>query len=217
MKKLLLFSLLALTQATFSVIAQQDTNEQNTSDYEKARFAVKIGGSISKIVKAHGRPKDDARFPGLNVGIAYQIPLQKKEISKLFFTPEVLYTSKGEIDKVGNVEINFYNDYISVPLMLKGYFFKNRLFFLELGPEVGFLVSQKNKDKDAYLGDINKFDVGINLGGGINFGSNNQFELGARLNYGLVEVYPDYDYDKKNYNLGGQVTLTYFFGGKKDK
>jgi hypothetical protein len=101
--------------------------------------------------------------------------------------------------------------------MLKGYLFKSRLLFLELGPEVSFLVSQKNKDKDTYLGDVNKFDIGINLGGGVSFGSKNQFELGARLNYGLAKVYPDYDYEKRNYNIGGQVTLTYFFSGTNDK
>ncbi|MDR2147274.1 MAG: PorT family protein [Tannerella sp.] len=183
--------------------------------YEKIRFGVKLGGSISKIDEAHSGSMK-ARFPGLTVGIGLQIPLQKKEFSKLFFTPEVLYTSRGEKADVNKVETDFYNDYISVPLMFKLYLLESRLLFVELGPEVSFLTSQKNKDKDTYLGDINKMDIGLNLGGGVNFGAKDQLELGARLNYGLSKVYPDYDWDKRNYNIGGEVTLTYFFGGKDD-
>jgi hypothetical protein len=97
--------------------------------------------------------------------------------------------------------------------MLKLYVLKSKFLYIEFGPEVSFLASQKNKDKDTYLGDMSKIDVGLNLGGGINFGSNDQFELGARLNYGLTKVYPDYDYPeyKRNYNIGGEVTLMYFF------
>jgi hypothetical protein len=213
MRKTLLLSIVAFLMTTVGCWAQRDTVYKGNSDNnEKARFAVKLGGSISAIDEAH-RGSKDARFPGLTIGVAYQIPLQKKEVCNLFFTPEVSYTQRGEVanEVKTKKKTNFYNDYISVPLMFKLYLLDSRLLFVELGPEASFLVSQKNKEGDAYLGDISKFDLGINLGGGINFGSEDQFEIGARLNYGLTKVYPDANSGSRNYNIGGQVTLSYFF------
>ena len=188
------------------------TYKSDTTQYrEKTRFGVKVGGQISAIDEVHG--KSGRRFPGLTLGVVMQMPLQKSDSCRIFFTPELLYSQEGERDNTNDKykgedkDVKFYHDYIALPLMFKLYPLKNKLLFVELGPKLSYMINQKNKEKDYPK--LNKFDIGLCLGGGVNLGRNDNFELGARLNYGLLDVYPDVD--KRNYNIGGAITLTYLF------
>jgi hypothetical protein len=206
MRRILLLSIVAFYMATVGIWAQRYTDVRETDDNERTRFAVKVGGSISGVKEVHHGSEN--RIPGFNVGIALQIPLQQREYHLLYLVPEVLYSSRGERGFQAGEKISekFYLDYISIPLMLKSYLF-NDVLFVEFGPEINFIVTQKNKNID--LAEVNRQDFGLNLGGGMRFGSEKQMELGARLNYGLSRVYPDIG--TKNHNIGGLLALTYFF------
>ena len=230
MKKGFLFCLMICLFANMDVVGQtasdtvvyksdttkykSDTTQykSDTTKYrEKTRFGIKVGGQISAIDEIHY--ESGRRFPGLTVGVVMQMPLQKSDSCRLFFTPELLYSQEGERDKANDKykeddkDVKFYQDYIALPLMIKVYPLKNKLLFVELGPKLSYMISQKNKDKD--YAKPNKFDIGLCLGGGVNLGRNDNFEIGARLNYGLLDMYPDID--KRNFNIGGAITLTYLF------
>ena len=175
---------------------------------EKVRFGIKIGGQVSRVDDIHDITKQ--RIPGLTIGASLKIPLLKEDTCWVFFAPELLYSQEGEKRKTrsdGSIE-KFYLDYISVPLMFKGYFAKNQIMFLEFGPEISFLIYHKNKDTD--LGKARKFDFGLGIGGGASLGKNNNFEIGARLNLGALDTYRDVEW--RNFNIRGAVTLAYIFG-----
>ena len=219
-KTYILLSIVICFFANSGVIAQnspRDTLMHNDSIVyrELVRFGIKIGGQITAVDEIHR--KSGRRFPGLTIGATMQIPLQKNDTCRFYFVPELLYSQEGErgntVDKIkeGSDDIQFYQDYIALPLLVKGYFCKKERLFVELGPKLSYMFYHKNKDID--LGKPKKIDFGLCLGGGVNFGKDKNLELGARLNWGLVDMYPTVA--RKNNNICGAVTFTYLIGEKK--
>ena len=185
----------------------EKTTQDSVMHKEKTRFGVKLGGQISAVDEIHNG--SNKRVPCLTIGITMLMPLQKGDTCRIYFAPELLYYQGGEKgnDKDGNRDVKFYMDYVELPLLFKRYFWENKLIFVELGPKLSYMINHKNKDKD--LAESKKFDIGLCLGGGVNLGTNNNFEIGARLNYGLVDIFPDIE--KKNNNVSGTISLTYLF------
>jgi hypothetical protein len=72
--------------------------------------------------------------------------------------------------------------------MLKGYS-EYKLFYIEIGPKVGYLIYRENRDTG--YGEAEKGDVCLCVGDGINIGGNNKFELGLRINWRLINTYPE--------------------------
>ena len=182
---------------------------------ELVRFGIKAGGQITAVDEIHY--ESGRRFPGLTVGATMQIPLQKNDTCRFYLVSELLYSQEGERDNVvdkikeGRDDIKFYQDYIVFPLLIKWYFCKKERLFVELGPKLSYMFYHKNKDMD--LGKPKKIDFGLCLGGGISFGKDNNLELGARLNWGLVDMYSSVE--RKNNNICGAVTFTYLIGEKR--
>lgn len=122
---------------------------------------------------------------------------------KLTLQPEVMFSNQGvivddavvSVDGIGNVEgdVRFYLSYINVPVMVKYYVVKR--FNVEVGPQIGFLISAKSVTTvKGYKGE-NKLDVkesfesidfGLNFGAGYDF--NEKISVGARYNLGLANI-----------------------------
>ena len=205
--KFLFFLIFTLTFAGVTTVVAQ-TNIPDTAVVKgKVRFGVKLGGQISGVSNIHGG--SSKRFPGLTAGVALQIPIPDEETNRFYIVPELIYSQEGEKSRTNeNKSIKFYNDYLSLPIMMRAYTLDNNLFFIEIGPKVSYLIHQKNKGLE--LTEARKYDVGLCIGGGVNIAGEHKLELGARLNWGLVDIYPDME--GKSKNIGGAISLSYFFG-----
>ena len=130
------------------------------------------------------------------------------------FQPELMYSAQGadysEEFFDGSVKL----DYLNLPLMAKYYVAEG--FSLEVGPQIGFLLSAKDKgDSDgvSYDEDIKEFIKGIDFG--VNFGAgyklDNGLNFGARYNLGLTDVNDAYEEGGTYKNGVFQVYLGIFF------
>jgi len=202
-------------------------------------FGLKAGLNVSSISKdGYEDSKSKAGFYG---GIFMNAP-----VSEMFsIQPEVLYSQYGaKVTRVdaGTVLGQSYSskesaslnlDYITVPVMFQ--FHATPAFYLEAGPEFGFLVSAKAKDYSATVingnetatsnesGDIkdnySSFNMGAGLGLGFNFTEN--FGINARYVAGFTDINKKNDdengntslenNDNKNRNNTFQVGLSYKF------
>lgn len=200
MKKLVLGAAIAMSSLTF---AQQ--------------FGIKAGMNVSSLSKDAGLDDSKSKI-GFNAGLFMNAPLGQN----FSIQPEILYNNLGDKVSYKNLAGNEYAsvarnlDYISVPVMFQ--YNATPEFYLEAGPEFGFLVNAKVKtdnsvlnttttsslDTDAYK----DFNMGIGLGAGYYFTP--KIGLTARYVAGLTDVYSSNNGDKvKNNNF--QVGLAYKF------
>jgi len=178
------------------------------------RFGIKGGMNVASLSKDASLEDQKSKI-GFNAGVFANIPLA----SSFSVQPEVLYSQYGakvkstdEFTALGtttrNVEsFSTHLDYIAVPVMFQYNFVPN--FYVEAGPEFGFLVSAKNKgdrtttvtnasgtttSSASYTDDINKdnlntFNFGIGLGAGYYFTDN--LGITARYVAGVTDVAKD--------------------------
>jgi len=116
--------------------------------------------------------------------------------------PEVLYSQQG----VKYSDRNGYDgtiklDYIDVPVMVK--FKATKDFIIEAGPQVGFLLSAKDKYESPNNSGINdikddmkNIDFGANFG--LNYDLQNGWLFGARYNLGLADINKNSGVNNKN-------------------
>ncbi len=195
-KVLLVFAVLAITASSFA----------------QTKFGIKAGANLAS---AYGNDFDgtDGRI-GLVVGA-----FTKFEISeKFYFQPELLYSSQGvsstyyEVTQDKNLDAILKLSYLNIPLMAKFYPYKG--FNLQAGPQLGILLSAKQKFEVMRMEDIenikdfcNDFDFGLNLGLGYDFPEG--FGIDFRYNIGLTNI-EDYD-DADGKNKVFQLTASYAF------
>ncbi|TXE09305.1 PorT family protein [Gelidibacter salicanalis] len=176
------------------------------------QFGVKGGLNIASI---YGADAGDAQArTSFHGGIMIEIPV----FEKLSFQPELLYTSLGTKED-DNSELRL--DYLTLPMMVKYYVADN--FSLEIGPQIGILLSAESKVEGEGEGDAKEFfkdfDAALNLGIGYKF--DNGLNLGARYNLGLIKIIDLSDFfsdgffsddgDIKAYNSVVQISVGYFF------
>lgn len=204
MKHLFLLIFMWVSAGVTAVYAQTNVPDA-VAVKSKVSFGVKLGGQLSAIKNIYSG--SSTRFPGLTAGVVMRISIPDEETNRFYIVPELLYSQEGEEDRIkeNNTYIKYYYDYISLPILMRAYTLDNDLFYIEIGPKVSYLIHQKNE-----LYNARKFDAGLCIGGGINISGEHKFELGVRLDWGLVDIYPDVQ--GKNSNLGGAITLSYFFG-----
>ncbi len=144
------------------------------------RFGVKAGMNISNVAA-----DDTDNMVGFSAGI-----LGEFKISKFAVQPEVLYSFQGAKYSGGKFETS----YLNIPVMAK-YYITDGLS-IEAGPQVGFLLSAKEKidgEDDYDVKDfVNKTDFAINFGA--------SYELSvipvgffARYSLGVTDIYKDVD------------------------
>ncbi len=136
-------------------------------------FGVKGGMNVSSISKDGGLSDSKSKI-GFNAGVFMNAPIAEN----FSIQPEILYNNLGSKVNFGEDKNRSYTtnlDYNSVPVMFQ--YNATPEFYLEAGPEFGFLVSAKNKLKDGsnsstvdWTGtaknDLNTFNFGVGLGAG---------------------------------------------------
>lgn len=105
---------------------------------------------------------------------------------------ELLYVNKGSGSVTNEVRSNLH--YLNIPVLLQ-YRVIDKLN-IELGPEVGYLLSaynkysnQSNLDNRTYM--IEKFDVGIDAG--VSYDLSEKLMLGLRYNIGINDFTKEFD------------------------
>ncbi|MBW8522677.1 PorT family protein [Chryseobacterium chendengshani] len=209
MKKLILG--LALTAGS---LAFAQTTTTTTSTSSAIRFGIKAGMNVASLSDDAGLEDQKSKI-GFNAGVFASIPLAES----FSIQPEILYSQYGakientdEFTVLGtttrNVESYSTNlDYITVPVMFQYNFVPN--FYVEAGPEFGFLISAKNKgdrnttvttgsnvstSSSSYTEDIDKdnlntFNFGVGIGAGYYFTDN--IGITARYVAGVTDVAKD--------------------------
>ena len=125
----------------------------------------------------------------------------------LSLEPEILFSSQGaKVKKRSNV-VNSLN-YVNLPVMLR--YYPDGGFFMEIGPQVGILVSAKQRSDSQYDEDINNLkgqDYGLNLG--IGFKSQGSVGINARYYLGLRDI-NDYEFGENLKNSVFQISLNIY-------
>ncbi len=183
--------LLVVVLASLNIVA----NAQE----EKIRFGAKFGLNVSNQLGDQVALIDYKSRTDFHVGALVEIPLS----SKFAFAPELVYSSQGsktEADimfpgfSIGG-ESTVTLNYINLPLMAKYYVAEG--FSFQVGPQIGFLLSAKEKGSINENGVISQIDVDTtdlykDIDLGINFGLGYQLEMGifldARYNVGLTNI-----------------------------
>ena len=183
---------------------------------QEVGFGAKAGLNIANL---SGDIEDTESLMGLHVGVFAEIKFSER----FSFQPELLYSMQGakaEDSEMGvTMESKLKLGYINLPLMVKFYAAEN--FFLEAGPQVGFLMSAKSEwetsgggaslsGDDDVKDDYKSIDFGLNFGLGYNFTEN--LSVGARYNLGLSNI-ADVD-DSDDFKISNsviQVSVGYKF------
>mgnify|MGYP003583570306 CR=1 FL=1 len=217
MKKLILG--LAVTASSLA-FAQQTSSSSGSSS--PVQFGIKAGMNVASLSKDQGLDDQKSKI-GFNAGVFANIPVA----SSFSIQPEVLYSDLGA--KVTTKDVILGNTYttessrnlgyITVPLMFQYKFVPN--FYLEAGPEFGFLVSPKDKFKSSTNGnsngsqtaelnkdDFNTFNFGVGIGAGYYFTDN--IGLTARYVAGATDIYKNNNGDAVRNNVF-QVGLAFKF------
>ncbi len=126
--------------------------------------------------------------------------------------PELLYSGQGFTESGTNYEGTGKMDYLNLPIMAKFYVAEG--LSLEVGPQVGFLLSAKGEIKDDgeteeydFKDNVKSVDFGANFGVGYKLDSGINF--GFRYNLGLMSVAEEDSDDLKNSVL--QLSVGYNF------
>lgn len=193
MKKLFLGTALLLSGLTFAQIQLDQT-----------RFGVTGGLNYSRIRNAHNPSGPIFSF---QAGALALIPIDKND--QFYLQPELVYYGAGESGKnkdakgTDGYDAKYANNYISLPIYLKGYFSEAESeFFGMFGPRFNFLVNQKvtnppvarpyyGTEQLAAFPGVNGKASSFNmaLGFGLGFSYKRKFEIHGKYDLGLMNVY----------------------------
>lgn len=164
---------------------------------QKINYGAKAGLNVSNL---YGNNQDKNSLVTFHAGLFTQIEISEK----LNIQPELLYSRQGaDLNSLYKAKL----DYISIPIQFKYNVLPK--FFLQAGPQVSFLVSDKAIFYDDNIGtldtDAKSVDFGFNTGFGLHLADGIFTE--ARYNFGISTVAENPDI--KNGVL--QISLGYIF------
>lgn len=165
MKKIMLTALVA-------VIVVVQVNAQ-------VAFGAKAGLNVANL---SGDIIDTEALVGFHVGVFAEVELSENFI----FQPELIYSSQGAKFSEGDISMDFELNYINLPIMFK--YGVADGFYLEAGPQIGFLTSAKVLGVDI-KDEVESIDFGVNLG--LSYDISEKFFGGARYNIGLSRISKD--------------------------
>jgi len=200
MKKItfLLFTIFLITFKTaaqdskFKFGVQGGLNYSSFRGYENYAdnnpgFAYLFGASFQYQIKENLSLKVDINFE------------RKSQITK--FTTELIYSSPISIPEIYHVRINSYRNYVVLPIMIKYNFTRNKNFYINGGPFLGYLIKAGLKTSGINAPGINtddtdntkyykSLDYGLSAGVGKEFKLNNnhQIYIELRENLGLANT-----------------------------
>ena len=200
MKKVILT---AITVMSFAFANAQDV-----------KFGLKGGINLSNFT---GDIEDASSKVGFQVGGFAEFKLS----DKFAIQPELLYSTQGA--KYKESEVNYlYKEtinlgYLNVPVMAK-YYVIDKLS-IEAGPQIGFLLSAKDKWEETYLGEkysgkesikdsFKSVDFSLNVGAGYDFTEN--VSAGIRYNFGVSNI-SDFGDNGKIHNNVISLSVGYKF------
>lgn len=175
----------------------------------QSKFGVKAGANFANL---SGDIEDVKMKIGFNIGVTGDIAF-----SDMFsFHPELVFSAQGAKYDVSDIDASLNFNYLNLPLLVR---YNNPSgFYAELGPQVGFLMSAKEKVEDEDE-DIKDSFKGIDFGAalGIGYQMKNGFGFGARYALGLSNILDteDEESDVSVKNNVISVGIFYNFGGSK--
>lgn len=167
-------------------------NAQNKKDMS---FGIKAGLNIATVTHVD----NSKTLTGFQGGVFGEFMIS----NKFAIQPEILYSGQGV--KSGGMDLKL--DYINIPVLAKYYLADS--FSLELGPQIGFLVSADLEGEDVK--DLFKTtDVAIDFGANYDFTPN--FMLGIRYDLGLLRLQDSLDPgESESKNSVFQISVGYKF------
>lgn len=176
-------------------------------------FGFKGGMNVS-FITGDGTDNFDSKI-AFHIGVVSEIPISEN----FSFQPEILYSAQGDKETFEGTDVKYKLDYLNVPLMVKYYIYEG--FSLEVGPQLGFLLSSK-AEGDGVSIDLkdmmNTFEFAMDFGLGYKF--ENGINLAARYNLGVSNIVknngsilgePMSSDNSKNHNEVVQVSVGYLF------
>ena len=160
-----------------------------TSEVKAQQKAVLINAAVNSynLYQISNQPlnEDLKAGTGFNLGFGYEQPLFKKTSLILGFDISQRNYLDDSIKWLKNA---FRHNYLSIPVNLNYYFFKN--FAIQAGIQYDHLIFKQKvvfyKDNTEQESAFTKFDIGINSGLRYQFYN---FEINGSINYGLIKIY----------------------------
>lgn len=178
MKKALIISVFSFT-AFFSQAQRVRTHVRTTSP---VAFGIKGGLNIAnlQIENSSGLTSLTSFYAGglAHIHIGTDLALQ----------PEVVFSEQGAKQTVNNVEYKYKLNYVNIPLLLQ-YMFTSG-FRLETGPQLGFLVSGKQKagsTETDIKGNFKSTDFSWVFG--LGYLTSSKLGFDARYNLGVSDIH----------------------------
>lgn len=175
---------------------------QKTKKDEGVKIGIKGGLNVANFI---GDFSNNAIRTGVHAGLVTEFVIS----DKFSVQPELLYSGQG----VTNTGAGFSRskfDYINLPILAK-FYLVDRLS-LETGPQIGFLISSKNRTNTSNfdIADQKRVDFGLNIGGGYELKNNVFFQV--RYNLGLTNINNSQNASAFKYtNSVIQFSVGYFF------
>jgi hypothetical protein len=189
MKKTIVAALIAAS-TTFSVAVKAQT----------LSLGVKGGMNIAKLTDF-----DDSKVrASIHAGAFANIGLTKE----WSIQPELLYSGQGNKYDILNQQLTTKLGYINIPVMVQYRIVDE--FFLEAGPQLGFLAGAKTKSGKVTVDikdEMKSVDFGLGFGLGYEFGMG--LGVGARYMFGLSKVFDNNNDDDKSKNSVAQIGVFY--------
>lgn len=172
----------------------------------QVRVGVKAGLNLANITGSDANGfKTHANF---HVGGLVNIPVS----GGFSVQPELIYSGQGAKEEFEGESGKVNLSYINIPVLAKYTF--NGGFYAETGPQLGFLVSAKEKiggQSQDIKDQIKSSDFAWGIG--VGYQSEAGFGGGVRYNYGLGKL--DKNSNSKVYNSVIQIGVHYLFGASK--
>jgi hypothetical protein len=154
-------------------------NAQSSKREEGITFGLKGGLNVSNLV---GDINDNTFRTSVHLGIFSEIMIS----DKFSLQPELLYSGQGYSGRVLPGFSRSKYDYINFPVLAKIYIAKK--ISIEAGPQIGFLVSAKEKTSDDKITIPNQKTVDFGLNLGLAYDLKNGVFFQTRYNLGLSNI-----------------------------
>jgi Outer membrane protein beta-barrel domain len=160
---------------------------------QSLKFGVKAGLNYTNTTGSE--IKTDA-ITNYHAGLVAKLSLTKS----FAIQPELMYSTQGATYKTATKDFENKLGYITIPVMLQVNISESLM--LELGPQAGFLLSEKNKF-DA--NDSKTFDFTANVGLGLKI--TESLFAQARYGYGLTDIKTDSKFRNSVFQLSAGILL----------
>jgi len=201
------FSILLLLAISGTLVAQ--------SRLDKPEMYIGTSHGVTASMLNFDPSVDQGFLLGYNGGIVFRYIAEKN----VGMQAELNFSQRGWTEKNGLYARQL--NYVELPFMTHIYIGNKNRFFINFGPKISYLISEKVLKNETTNIDIqhktlveSPFDYGLCAGIGILFNIKGAiYQLDTRANYGLSDVFSN---DKRDYfntsnNLNASVNLAWLF------